>query len=173
MKSHSEQKNQSHVPGPKTWRAFWSTDCPCGCIRATLEVGKRWNGIEKTMVSGKGWKILGNWWKLWKLMLNNVVMLIRAYFVKHVLFYRRNIKWNEYRVCIQLGPKPGAHHPSKNVVRILKPDVHHWAILSMEPSCLPYPHRTVCTFVTVRHWMDKSEYVVLIAQMSIANRNNP
>ena len=81
MTSHSEQKNQSHVPGPKTWHAFWSTDCPCGCIRATLEVGKRWNGIEKTMVSGKGWKILGNWWKLWKMMLNNVVMLIRAYFL--------------------------------------------------------------------------------------------
>ena len=50
------------------------------CIRATLEVGKRWNGIEKTMVSGKGWKILGNWWKLWKVMLN-VIMLIRAYFL--------------------------------------------------------------------------------------------
>ena len=72
------------------------------CIGATLEAGKRWNGIEKTMVSGKGWKILGNWWNLWKMMLNNVVMLIRAYFfAKHLLFYRRNKRWNEYRVCIQ------------------------------------------------------------------------
>ena len=25
----------------------------------------------------------------------------------------------------------------------------------------------------VRHWMDKSEYVLLITQMSIANHNNP
>ena len=163
-------KKSVPCPGPQDMACFLIHRLPLWVHKGHLGGGET---LKRDRKNHGIWKRLENTGKLWKLMLNNVVMLIRAYFVKHVLFYRRNIKWNEYRVCIQLGPKPGAHHPSKNVVRILKPDVHHWAILSMEPSCLPYPHRTVCTFVTVRHWMDKSEYVVLIAQMSIANRNNP
>ena len=129
------------------------------------------------------WKRLENTGKLMGIVENYVKSCCKCcnvdksvFFVKHVLLYRRNIRWNEYRVCIQLGQtqvpiiRPKMWSESSIQTFITEP---YWAILSMEPSCLPYTHRTGCTCVTVRHWMDKSEYVLLIAQMSIANRNDP
>ena len=58
MKSHSERKIRPMSRAPTHGVLF---DPPIALVgrymRATLEVGKR---LEKTMVSGKGWKILGN-----------------------------------------------------------------------------------------------------------------
>ena len=123
------------------------------------------------------WKRLENTGKLVEIVENYVKSCYNVdksiFFVKHVLFYKRNIRWNEYRVCIQLGQtqvpikRPKMWSESSIQTFITEP---YWA---WNRRACRIPHRTGCTCVTVRHWMDKSEYVLLIAQMSIANRNNP
>ena len=61
----------------------------CCCILFILKRDR------KNMVSGKGWKIVGNWWKLWKIMLNNVHNVDKSlFFVKHFLQQPGNCRAN-------------------------------------------------------------------------------
>ena len=105
--------------------------CPCGSMHKghlgggeTLKRDRKNNGIY-----GKGLKILGFWWKLWKIMLNNVIMLIRAYFLWNTSYSIDEIRWHEYTYVFNWV---------QNQVPIIRPKI--WSESSIQ------------TFITEPYW---------------------